>query len=157
VDFDDFYRMRIADVPGLVAGASDNVGLGHRFLKHIERNHVLVFILDMRSLFCCCSRARVPALSLSRMPCPLLFRSFLSPVVALVLLLSHRCKAVGSHASTVPPLDAYHLLRQELAAFNVSLLQRPSVIVANKVRLRCARGLRSMWRCRTDAAPGSPV
>jgi GTPase len=46
-EFDDFTRLTIADIPGLVEGAADNVGLGHDFLRHIERTHILVMVLDM--------------------------------------------------------------------------------------------------------------
>lgn len=46
VEFEDFYRMTIADIPGLIDGAHDNVGLGHAFLKHIERTKMLAYVLD---------------------------------------------------------------------------------------------------------------
>jgi GTP-binding protein len=47
VELPDFKRMTVADIPGLIDGAHDNVGLGHAFLKHIERTHVLAYVLDM--------------------------------------------------------------------------------------------------------------
>lgn len=42
----ELYRFTIADNPGLIAGASENVGLGHSFLRSIERSLALVYVVD---------------------------------------------------------------------------------------------------------------
>jgi len=47
VEFADYYRISMADIPGLIDGAHENVGLGHDFLRHIERTRILVYVLDM--------------------------------------------------------------------------------------------------------------
>ena len=47
VEYADFHRLTVCDVPGLIAGAHRNVGLGHAFLRHIERCKVLVILLDL--------------------------------------------------------------------------------------------------------------
>jgi GTP-binding protein len=47
VEYGDWQRLTVCDVPGLIEGAHRNVGLGHAFLRHIARCKVLVLVLDM--------------------------------------------------------------------------------------------------------------
>jgi GTP-binding protein len=47
VELSDYRRFVMADIPGLIEGASEGAGLGHEFLKHIERTTLLVHILDI--------------------------------------------------------------------------------------------------------------
>ena len=50
VDLDGTNGFVIADIPGLIEGASEGVGLGHAFLKHIERTKVMIHIVDAASV-----------------------------------------------------------------------------------------------------------
>jgi len=45
--YENYNRLRIADIPGLIDGASEGIGLGHHFLRHIERSRFLIFVIDM--------------------------------------------------------------------------------------------------------------
>ena len=45
--YDDYAKIRLADVPGIIEGAAKGVGLGLDFLRHLERAHVLVYVIDM--------------------------------------------------------------------------------------------------------------
>ncbi|MDE7232430.1 MAG: GTPase ObgE [Lachnospiraceae bacterium] len=49
VDLEDAKGFVIADIPGLIEGASEGVGLGHEFLRHIERTRLIVHIVDAAS------------------------------------------------------------------------------------------------------------
>jgi len=85
VEYADFHRLTVCDVPGLIEGAHKNVGLGHSFLRHIQRCKILVLLLDM----------------------------------------------AGTDARE--PWEDYKQLLSELGLYDETLLDRPRLIVANKM------------------------
>jgi len=85
VEYPDFFRLTVCDVPGLIEGAHQNVGLGHAFLRHIQRCKILVTLLDM----------------------------------------------AGTDGRN--PWDDYKQLLKELDLYNPGLLERPRLVVANKM------------------------
>ncbi len=85
VEYADWHRLTVCDVPGLIEGAHRNVGLGHEFLRHIERCKILVLLLDMAG------------------------------------------------TDNRAPWDDYRQLLKELELYDPALLEKPRLVVANKM------------------------
>lgn len=85
VEYEDWKRLTVCDVPGLIEGAHMNVGLGHAFLRHIQRCKIIVVLLDM----------------------------------------------AGTDARA--PWDDYKNLLRELELYAPALLEKPRLVVANKM------------------------
>lgn len=85
VEYPDWKRLTVCDVPGLIEGAHNNVGLGHEFLRHIQRCKILVLLLDMAG------------------------------------------------TDNRHPWDDYKQLLKELELYDPALLEKPRLVVANKM------------------------
>lgn len=92
VEYSDFDRVTVCDVPGLIEGAHRNIGLGHAFLRHIQRCQFLVVVVDMAG--------------------------------------------VDGRA----PWDDYRQLIGELGMYDAALLEKPRMVVANKMDEAAAEG-----------------
>ncbi len=107
VDAGDGRSFVMADLPGLIEGASQGVGLGHQFLRHIERTRVIVHVIDMSG-----SEGRVP-------------------------------------------YEDYMAINNELEQYNLRLMERPQIIVANKMDMPDAEG--NLNEFKTKIAEDIPV
>jgi GTP-binding protein len=85
VSLSDNRSFVVADVPGLIEGAHSGHGLGHQFLRHIERTKVLIHLVDV------------------------------------------------SGASGRDPVDDFETIRRELGLHDPALLEKPHLVVANKI------------------------
>jgi GTP-binding protein len=85
VEYPDWKRLTVCDVPGLIEGAHNDVGLGHEFLRHIQRCKILVLLLDMAG------------------------------------------------TDNRHPWDDYKQLLKELELYDPALLEKPRLVVANKM------------------------
>ncbi len=98
VEFNDYSRVLIADIPGIIEDAHINRGLGFSFLKHIERTSVLLYVLD------------------------------------------------ASGQEERDPIADFAVLRNELAAYNKELLDKPFLVALNKMDVEGADELAQNFR-----------
>lgn len=87
---EDYTRVFIADIPGIIEGAHQNRGLGFEFLRHIERTKLLLFVLD------------------------------------------------ASGIDGRNPSDDFSVLLNEIKAYNPAMLERPYLVVLNKIDAEAA-------------------
>lgn len=92
IQLENYQRIYLADIPGIIEGASQNRGLGFEFLRHIERTKLLIFILD------------------------------------------------ASGIDGRNPSHDFNILREEIAAYNPELLERPYLVALNKIDTEEAAG-----------------
>ncbi len=109
VEYEDFHRLTVCDVPGLIEGAHQNVGLGHAFLRHIERCKILVLLLDM----------------------------------------------AGTDGRA--PWDDYRQLLSELKLYDPALLEKPRLVVANKMDEPVAERNLKQFKKKIRKVPALPI
>ena len=95
VDLEDGDGFVIADIPGLIEGASDGVGLGHEFLRHIERTKVIIHIVDAAGTEAREARSRYDA------------------AAATVTDKKAMLEAMDNYRNTYPVIKEYRAIRKE--------------------------------------------
>lgn len=106
VEFTDGEQLTVADIPGLIEGAHENKGLGHRFLRHVERTSMLTYVID-------CSLSMQSDVEIT---------ASTSEVISLVTEPVYR-EIIGK----------YHALVSELELYLEGLSCKPSILILNKM------------------------
>ena len=109
LEYQDWHRLTICDVPGLIAGAHQDVGLGHAFLRHIARCRIIVILLDMAG------------------------------------------------TDNREPWDDYKSLLQELELYDPALLEKPRLVVANKMDEPVAEAMLKKFKRKITKTPVLPI
>ena len=109
LEYPDYKRLTVCDVPGLIEGAHQNVGLGHKFLRHIERCKILVLLLDMAG------------------------------------------------TDNRNPWDDYKQLLNELGLYSQKLLEKPRLVVANKMDEAVAEENLKKFKRKVPKTPVLPI
>jgi GTP-binding protein len=109
VEYADWKRLTVCDVPGLIEGAHQNIGLGHAFLRHIKRCKVLVLLLDMAG------------------------------------------------TDNRDPWDDYKQLLKELELYDSGMLDKPRLVVANKMDEAVAEENLKQFKKKIKKTPVLPI
>ncbi|KAF9159028.1 GTPase of the mitochondrial inner membrane that associates with the large ribosomal subunit [Mortierella sp. AD011] len=130
VDYPDSYQVKVADIPGLIRGAHRNVGLGHSFLRHVERSKVLVYVIDIAAEFGV--KRKIKGVddwsSEEEYEESLNNDETSSPKIQQQ---SQQDSEVVDEAYS-QPFEDWKTLLDELEAYQPGLTRRPSMIIANK-------------------------
>ncbi|RZC36578.1 MMR HSR1 and/or GTP1 OBG domain containing protein, partial [Asbolus verrucosus] len=115
IKYKDFREISMADLPGLIEGAYANKGMGHKFLKHVERTKLLLLVVDINGFQLSPQHPR---------------RSCLENIILLNKVKTFICNCNYC--------DYAHNF-QELELYNEELLEKPSMILINKMDTENAR------------------